>query len=150
MIKKILLLITICSIISCGYQPLYIKKDNLDKPINIISFEGNKKINKKIISYLNIKENKNKDDGYKLTLISEKKLEIISKDKNGNASVYRSSLIVDFILYDKEKIVKQKKFNSSFTYNNSENKFELSQYKKIIETNLINEISEKIFIFLRS
>ena len=60
MIKKILLLITICSIISCGYQPLYIKKDNLDKPINIISFEGNKKINKKIISYLNIKENKNK------------------------------------------------------------------------------------------
>ena len=47
-------------------------------------------------------------------------------------------------------IIKQKEFVSTFTYNASDNKFNLSQYQKNIELNLINEISEKIFIYLRS
>ena len=33
---------------------------------------------------------------------------------------------------------------------NTQNKFDLSQYQKNIELNLINEISEKIFIYLRT
>ena len=150
MLKKISLLLMLCSIISCGYEPLYLKKNDLDKPIKSFKFEGDQKTNKIITSFLGLKENKNAKTGYELTLISKKKLEIISKDKSGNPSVYRTSLIVELILNDKEKIIKQKEFHTSFTYNNSQNKFELSQYQKNIETNLISEISEKIFIFLKS
>ena len=102
------------------------------------------------MSSLGINEDKNSTSGYTLSLKSSKKIEVISKDKSGNPSVYRSSIIVNFSLADKKKIVKQKEFYSSFTYNNSQNKFDLSQYQKNIEINLINEISEKIVIFLRS
>ena len=60
-------------------------------------------------------------------------------------------------LYDRKfnnskilNFIKQKEFNSSFTYSNTQSKFDLSQYQKNIESNLINEISEKIFIYLRT
>ena len=90
------------------------------------------------------------NSGYTLVLNSTKRIDVISKDKSGNPSVYRSSVIVNLLLSDAKATIKQKEFNSSFTYNNTQNKFDLSQYQKNIEVNLINEISEKIFIFLKS
>jgi len=49
---------------------------------------------------------------------------------------------------DGDKIFKTKNFTSDFTYNNTENKYDLSQYQNDIELNLINHIIEEIFIFL--
>ena len=150
MLKKISLLLLLCSLWNCGYTPLYLKKNDLDQPIKIAKLSGDSKINKMIMSFLGLKVDKNIKSGYTLVLESAKVIEIISKDKNGNPSVYRSSMKVNFLLSNDGKIIKQKEFNSTFAYNNSEDKFELSQYQKNIEINLINEISEKIVIFLRS
>ena len=149
MLKKITLLLLLCFFLSCGYEPLYLKKNNLEQIIKIATLSGDQKINKMIMSSLGIKEDKNAISGYTLKLKSKKKIDVISKDKNGNPSVYRSSVIINFSLTDEGTIIKQKEFNSSFTYNNSQNRFDLSQYQKNIELNLINEISEKIFIYLR-
>ena len=150
MLKKITLLLLLCFFWSCGYEPLYLKKNDLNQQINVITFSGDQKINKIIISSLGIKENRNLTSGYTLILKSSKKIDVISKDKNGNPSVYRSSIIVNLSLTANYTIIKQKEFNSSFTYNNTQNKFDLTQYQKSIELNLINEISEKIFIYLRT
>ena len=150
MFKKISLLLLMCSFLSCGYQPLYQNENGFNKPINNFNLEGDKRINKIIISFLSLKEVNNTKDGYSLTLKNKKKIDVVSKDKSGNHSVYRMSLMVNLILSDNDKILKQKEFNANFTYNNTKNKFGLSQYQKNIETNLTKELSEKIFIFLRS
>ena len=150
MLKKITLLLLLCFFWSCGYGPIYLKKNDLKQQINVITLNGNQKINKMIMSSLGVKEDKNSTSGYSLILKSSKKIDVISKDKTGNPSVYRSSVTVNLSLTDEETIIKQKEFNSSFTYNNSQNRFGLSQYQKNIESNLINEISEKIFIYLRT
>ena len=150
MLKKITLLLLLCFFWSCGYEPLYLKKNDLKQTIKVVNIDGNQKINKFILSSLGIKEDKDLLTGYNLTLKSSKKIDIISKDKTGNPSTYRTSIIVNFSLTNEETIIKQKEFNSSFTYNNSQNKFDLSQYQKNIESNLIDEISEKIFIYLRT
>ena len=150
MLKKVTLLLMLCFFWGCGYEPLYLKKNDLKQQINVITLNGDQKINKMIISSLKIKEDKNSTSGYTLILKSSKKIDVISKDKTGNPSVYRSSIIVNFSLADDDTIIKQKRFNSSFTYNNTQSKFDLSQYQKNIELNLINEISEKIFIYLRT
>ncbi|MDA7779244.1 hypothetical protein N8906_02135 [Candidatus Pelagibacter sp.] len=150
MLKKITLLLLLCFFWSCGYEPLYLKKNDLKKHINVITLSGDQKINKMIVSSLGIKEVKSSTSGYTLILESSKKISVISKDKSGNPSVYRSSIIVDFSITDDDTIIKQKEFSSSFTYNDTQNKFDLSQYQKNIELNLINEISEKIFIYLRT
>ena len=150
MTKKITLLLVIFLIWGCGYQPVYLKKNNSEQKIKTITLNGEQKINKIIITSLGLKEDRNLLTGYSLILKSLKKIDIISKDKNGNPTVYKISIIVNFSLTEKERIIKQKEFDSSFTYNVTDNKFDLSQYQKNIESNLINEISEKIFIYLRS
>jgi hypothetical protein len=150
MLKKTTLLLLLCFFWSCGYEPLYLKKIDLDQKIKVITFYGDQKINKIIMSSLGIKESRNLTSGYILTLKSSKKIDVVSKDKTGNPSAYKSSIIVNFTLTNEETIIKQKEFNSSFTYNNSQNKFSLSQYQRNVELNLINEISEKIFIYLRT
>jgi len=150
MLKKITLLLSLCFFWSCGYEPLYLKKNDLKQKINVITFSGDQKINKIIISSLGIKENRNLTSGYILTLKSSKKIDVVSKDKTGNPSAYKSSIIVNFTLTNEETIIKQKEFNSSFSYNNSKDKFGLSKYQREVELNLINEISEKIFIYLRT
>ena len=150
MTKKITLLLVIFLIWGCGYQPVYLKKNNSEQKIKTITLNGEQKINKIIVTSLGLKEDRNLLTGYSLILKSLKRTDIISKDKSGNPSAYKTSIIVDVSLTEKEKIIKQKNFVSSFTYNASDNKFNLSQYQKNIELNLINEISEKIFIYLRA
>ena len=150
MLKKTTLLLLLCFLWSCGYEPLYLKKNDLEWQINVITLNGDQKINKMIISSLGVKEDKNSTSGHALILKSSKKIDVISKNKNGNPSTYRSSIVVNFSLTNDDTIIKQKEFISSFTYNNTQNKFDLSQYQKNIELNLINEISEKIFIYLRT
>ncbi len=150
MAKKITLLLVIFLIWGCGYQPIYLKKNNSEQKIKTITLNGEQKINKIIVTSLGLKEDKNLLTGHSLILKSLKRIDIISKDKNGNPSVYKTSIIVDISLTEKERIIKQKEFVSTFTYNASDNKFDFSQYQKNIELNLINEISEKIFIYLRS
>ena len=150
MLKKITLLLLLCFFWSCGYEPLYLKKNDLEWQISVITLNGDQKINKMIMSSLGVKEDKNSTSGHTLILKSSKKIDVISKNKTGNPSAYRSSIVVNFSLTDGDTIIKQKEFISSFTYNNTQNKFDLSQYQKNIELNLINEISEKIFIYLRT
>lgn len=150
MTKKITLLLVIFLIWGCGYQPVYLKKNNSEQKIKTITLNGEQKINKIIVTSLGLKEDRNLLTGYSLILKSLKRIDIISKDKSGNPSVYKTSIMVDVSLTEKERIIKQKEFVSTFTYNASDNKFNLSQYQKNIELNLINEISEKIFIYIRS
>ena len=150
MTKKITLLLVIFLIWGCGYQPVYLKKNNSEQKIKTITLNGEQKINKIIVTSLGLKEDRNLLTGYSLVLKSLKRIDIISKNKDGNPSAYKTSIIVDVSLTEKERIIKQKEFVSTFTYNASDNKFNLSQYQKNIELNLINEISEKIFIYLRS
>jgi len=150
MTKKITLLLVIFLIWGCGYQPIYLKKNNSVQKIKTITLSGDQKINKIIINSLGLKEDRNLLTGYSLILKSLKRIDIISKDKNGNPSAYKTFITVDISLAEKKTIIKQKEFFSSFTYNATDNKFNFSQYQKNIELNLINEISEKIFIYLRS
>ncbi len=132
---------------TCGYEPMYSKKDEFNIKIQSFKLEGNKNLNKKIISSLNLK-NKNEARGFKLIINSNKNIEAASKDASGNISIYKTTISVKISLLNKNTIFKEKTFSSDFTYNDMENKFDLSQYQKDIEANLINKIIEEIFIFL--
>ena len=132
---------------NCGYEPMYLKKGTINTKIQNFQLEGNKSINKRIISSLSIK-NQGKTSGYKLVIKSNKSLETVAKNAAGDAAIYKITITVMVSIMDGNKIVKDKNFISDFTYNNQENKFDLLQYQKEIEENLINKIIEKIYIFL--
>ena len=132
---------------NCGYEPMHSKKGTINTKIQNFQLEGNKSINKRIISSLGIK-NQGKTSGYKLVIKSNKLLETVAKNAAGDAAIYKTTITVIVSIMDGNKIVKDKNLISDFTYNNKENKFDLSQYQKEIEENLINKIIEKINIFL--
>lgn len=148
MVKKIFFLIVVLCLSNCGYNPVYIKKIDTDLLIKDYQLVGDKNINKSIISYLNIKNNNNRGAKYNLTLNSTRLVETVAKDKMGNASVYKTTIRVKLLMNEGDILIKTRTFMSDFIYNNNSNKFDFYQYQKNIDKNLINNLSEKILIFL--
>jgi hypothetical protein len=149
MIKKIILSLLIVVFTGCGYQPIYLKGVS-DFKIQKYELLGNKNINRKIISLLNFKQDTKNNSGYILTINSMKELQAVSKDTTGKTSVFKTSITVSIKLNKNDSLIKEKSFNSSFTYNNAGSKFDLLQYQKNIENNLVNKIYEEILIFLNT
>ena len=145
--KRVFFFILLFTLWNCGYEPLYSKKEKFDTAIQSFELEGDKKLNRKIASSLGLK-NQIDTTGYKLIINSNKTFRAVTKDSAGNTSVYKTQITVKVSLMDGDKVYKEKIFVSEFTYNNIDNKFDLSQYQKDIEINLINKIIEKIFLFL--
>ena len=150
MIRKIFYFLLIVTLSSCGYKSIYFTNNKFDLPIKDFELTGDKNINRKIISLNNLKENKGQVLGYTLLLDSKKIIEVTAKDKTGNASIYKSTIITKLVLSDGDKIIKEKLFDVNFSYNNMTNKFDLSQYKKNIEMNMTDKIAQEILIYLNS
>ena len=139
------------AITNCGFQPIHLSKNTSNFSINEIEEKGDKSVNKKILSKTNLSKDNKAKVKYNLLINSLKKNEIISKDASGNPLTYKMSIQVEVILSDTEDpkvIFEQKNFDSSFNYNEKESKFSLSQYVRIVESNLIDKISKDIRIFL--
>ena len=149
-LKKLLILPILFLIINCSYEPIFSEKNINSISIGDLTVEGNKKINRLIANQLNINRNDNEDTSYDLNLDSSKKVETLAKDSRGNDSIYRTIITVNLTLKKQELIFKEKSFVLSFSYNNIENKFDLSEYQKNIETDLINKIIQEINIYLSS
>jgi hypothetical protein len=148
MIKKKIFLILIIFLSNCGYNPIYLKKIDTEMLISSYQLIGDKNINRSIISYLGIKNNDNTNAKYNLKLNSTKLVETVAKDKVGNTSVYKTTIRVELSISEGNSVIKERIFVSSFVYNNISNKFDLFQYQKNIDKNLIKNLSEKILIFL--
>ena len=147
MIKKIILIVIFFSLTSCGYQSIYSNNKQSDyKNINQISMEGDKNLDRKIISLLNF--NKKTNSIYDLKIISEKNNSIVAKDKAGNVSIYNFQIKVEIYILKDQTIFKKKKFEENFSYSKTGNNFDLLQYQNNIEANLIDKITDKIIIFL--
>ena len=132
----------------CGYQPIYSKKDNSNLMIGNVDLEGDIRIGRQVKSLLNLDKQKDKVSKYSLKLIIDEIKKPVAKNSSGNISTYKMTINVRAIINEGEEMIKDKIFKASFTYNNMENKFDLSEYQKNIRFNLINKISEEILFFL--
>ena len=133
---------------SCGYQPLYSGKNTSDFLFKKILLEGDKNINRKIIATLSFKEVQDNFDYDELTIISNKKIVETSKNSKGQVTSYRTEINLEFKIVNNNEIMKQKKFSKDFSYNNLDNKFDLTSYQDDVENNLVNKIIEELIIFI--
>ena len=133
---------------SCGYQPIYLNKNIKNYEFSKIYLEGNKKINKKIIDTVLLKENKLDKNLNELLLKSNLTTIETSKDQKGKVLTYRSIVNIDLTIKKNEKIIKNKIFTKDVSYNNKENKFELVEYQDRLIINLINRSIEEIVLYL--
>ena len=57
--------------------------------------------------------------------------------QRGILLVYKMTINTNIQIYSNNEIIKQKNISKNFSYKNTENKFDLTQYEKTIEDNLI-------------
>ncbi len=150
MIKKIIFFLLILTLSNCGYQPIFVKNSANKILIQEYQLIGDKTVNRRIISQLNFKQSPKNNSGYTLAINSLKKVKIVAKDQTGNASKFRTNVTVNIKISKDNNLVKEKSFSESYNYSNSSNKFDLLQYRKAIDNNLIEKIIEEIIIFLNT
>lgn len=145
---KKFLIILLLSISNCGYQPLYVDANNEELIFKEIDLRGDKKINRKIISTLNISKDSTNYNYEELILDSKKNTRITAKNSKGEAVSYKKSIETVLITINKDGEKVNKSFNADFSYGTKKNKFELAEYEKQVEGNLIEEITEDIIIYI--
>ena len=146
--KLIFVVIALFMLNNCGYSPIYSSKNNnfyID-----VSQKDRSKLNSKIENNIKKFSNQNTENIIQLEISSNKKINIISKDKKGDPSRFSMiiSLTINILNKNNYETNKTKSFTEKFDYNNNSNKFSLKQYEKDIEDNLINKIIERSILYL--
>ena len=153
-LKKIFTTLSFLLLLSCGYEPIYSKKQinsNYNFSINTINQKGDNKVNQILKNKL--KKNLNNEEistEFNLNLNSRIVNTITSKDKKGNPKRFSIKIIIALKVFENDILKGERKFEEKFEYNNRANKFDLKQYEKNITDNLISELSDKINTYLGS
>jgi len=113
-----------------------------------VTYKDNTNISRQIAKKINSLYSKD-DNSTKVSieLNSSNEEYILSKDKQGDPLIFETKINVEMSLFFNE-MSKKFTFEEKKSFNNQENKFELQQYKKNIESNLIESIFEKIIFSL--
>ena len=145
--RKILLLL-ILLMASCGYQPIYLNSNTQNFKFSKILIQGNNKINKAITNSISFEEVETDQSLDTLMLNSSYNVIETAKNSKGQVETYRSKIIVNIKIMKDKKTIKERSFFEEFSYNTKKNKFDLVQYQKQIQNNLIKEVVRDINIYL--
>ena len=148
--KRILSFFILISLCSCsGYSPIFSSKQTNFYIDQIILTEDNKLIIKIV---KNLKPYTINNGKRKIELELNLKLNetVILRDEKGDVASQEIKITLDVKSILQEKKVEKFKFVEKFTFNNQSNKFELNQYKKNIQSNLIDKIYEDLILKLRT
>jgi|TARA_B100001939_G_scaffold35002_2_gene27256 hypothetical protein len=147
--KKIILISLVIFLSNCaGYKPIF-TSDQTNFYIEKIEISDDNKLVRKLVKNLKPYSIDNGKQSITLKLDLNKQENVIMKDAKGDPASYeiKIKLNVDVITKDGNNKLN---FEENFTFNNQSNKFELNQYKKNTETNLINKIFENLILELRA
>ena len=135
---KILFLLILTN---CSYEPILTNK-KYDFRYDNIYFEGEKEINKIIVK--NLKKTNKGEKKYDLFFKTKKTRDIVSLDKKGDPSIFSIKIKLEYeVIQNGEKIINNK-IEKKITYNNIDDKFELSIEEKRILDYLSKNFSDEI------
>ena len=75
-------------------------------------------------------------------------MEETSKNSKGQTESFRTIIMLTLEIKENNTIIKSKNFNENFSYNNMDNKYNLSIYQNEVENNLVNKIIEELILYL--
>ena len=147
--KKIFILF-LFFVSACGYQPLYKVNNNSNYlKISNVEFKGDTEISNKVYSQLPFQLIKNDEKLNKLIFESFKEIIETSKNSKGQVTSYRTKIVVEFILKNKDsEVIDRKKIVKDYSYNTDENKFKFKEFQNKIQKELIDRIIEDLITHL--
>ncbi len=152
--KKFFLILILILLQACGFSPMY-SQDKLNKNFSIVelSLEGDRLINNYLNNGLKRFNQDNAEKKYKLTILTDYKKNILTKDLTGTATDYQlllnTTVNINQIFLDKEKKYTLK-FTDRFNIKKFDDKFEEDSYERLIKKNFSNTLISKITFNLSS
>ena len=146
MLKRIITLLLLMFISSCGYNAIYSKKNlvNSDFSITSLNFAGNRDVNLKLKEKLNSLTLIKKDKKFELKISSFEKKEILAKNISGDPLSFKTTIIIEVKVLMEGKLKNSLQIVEDFNYNNNDNKFNLKKYERQIRNNLANNATERL------
>ena len=145
---KLVYLLVILLLSSCGFTPIYSNK-NSDFKVVDVKMNSNNNLTNYIENRLFSFSNTNASKSFNIEINLEEEIIVILKDSKGdplkNKLVTKIKLIVND---DQKNKVSSKNFSEEFNYSVQDNKFNMKQYEQNIRQNLIQDISEQILSYL--
>ena len=149
MFKKIITIIFLALFLhNCDYSPLYSNKNLKKINLDVLKIEGDKELNKYIMSDLNKYFNREGKE-VKLRVITNYSKNIASRDTKGSISNYKLIANATFnieINGNMENI----SFDEDFIMKNLDDNFEKNNYEKTIKKNFSNSITDKLILKISS
>ena len=146
-ILSFLILITLCS--CSGYSPIFSSKQTNFYIDKIVITEDGKLI-RRIIKNLKPYTIDNGKRKIELELILKLNETVVLKDEKGDVARQEIEITLDVKSILQDKKIEKFRFTEKFAFNNQSNKFELNQYKKNIQSNMIDKIYEDLILKLRT
>ena len=141
--KFLLVFITLLIISSCSYKPILTSEKN-DFTLENISSDTESKINVTIKKNLLDRSGNSENNKYDLNFSTEDEKEIVSSNENGDPTIFKIKIIINYSLSENNKIIFTNKIVKQVNYNNINDKFELLKYEENILNNLLKNISQEI------
>ena len=146
--KIIIILLSTLYLTSCGFTPIYSKK-NLDFQINNIQFEGDREIKAILLSNLSAYKTKKKDKyNYDLNIKSEKKVKIASKNIKGEATIYKININSTVEVFLDDKLLLTKHYNNSSIYSSEKKIIKMKEVEYRNLSNLSSKLASEIILTL--
>ena len=142
--KKIIVIFISILLTNCGgYKPIYSSK-GLNFYLDEIKFSNNDRISQKIVKKLKpYRTSSNEKQKINLEINSSKELRTIAKDAKGNDTTFEIVIKSNIKVISENSNTTNINIEERFVHNNQTNKFELKQYRKNIEDDLIDKIMDK-------
>ena len=146
--KKIKILLTFLLIFyGCTYEPILSTK-KFDFIFEEINHEGEEIVNRIIKNKL--EQRKVGSKNYSINIKSFKNKSIISTDSRGDPTVFEIDIELNYDLIENNEVIYRDTIQKQITYNNINDKFELSKYEEGMIKNLSNNIGNEILISISS
>ena len=150
MLKKKIIIFLLLFLSSCGYEAIHSKKNvkYFEFSISKISYSGDRDVNLKIKEILNNYTLNKKDKDFTLKISSTSEKKILAKNILGDATSFQKIIVVNIEVLESNKFKNNFTLSEKFTYNNNDNKFNLTKYEKEITKNLTETTVDKLIFKL--
>ena len=144
--KKIIIVLMFL-LYGCGYSSVYKNQKNNDILITIVDMKGDNILNNSLKNQLIMASNKNSINIFNISLITDYKKIIISKNTAGLVTDYKLQTTVNFNV-TKNGINKKITLSESLDIKNEGENFEQIKYENSIKINFATSIQEKLIPYL--
>ena len=142
MIKKNIIIVSLILFLnSCGFTPIYLKKNDIKFSIEQVNYSGDRDLNNFLKINLDQYKNEKIDNKISIDAKSTYKKIILSKDGTGEVTNYQLEAEVIFLIKSNNKEIKitERKIIDSMS-----DKFEEARYERSMKQNFASSITNKL------